>query len=634
MGQRMWGEDEDQKRQRREKHRHSAGFSGDFLEPPCPRGAPSDAGESSAYESAAPSDVESSTRRGRKSFFQVFDSSRGARAKGGAESDGERKEASRASERSSLPPPAPCQQVEGAARTKRGDCSRRRGRGLSLRLKAERETQAARIGPDLALLLQGVDEAERMQRRSCEALAEETRAGRGDTCDEKEEREGKQKRDEENKNRRPDCADGSARCGERSTGGTQSQGVLRWLVKLQNVDMFMRELQKLQAKLRAELERRARERNPKDVEIVEKLATLAGVSEASEEEVEREESEGGIARNQRRAFCQVEQDAQILDLEEMLNQRMQQLHDLLHNTALKVCETAAAYIVYYELQHDIFDRLYGEKEFSFYTLERIVAALPNTVERFFAAAPEGYQDEAAAAFTRCLTQAWCLLLTELGYSGHVFSESEVSTLEADLESLRHYMKSNEISPIFEIASASGEKVSLDMLEKVEDFLVMLARDGACLARVESEKEAERRRTSERDGAGARERSRSFFRGRSSSRRRGSMSPRAGSEEDGKRSRGVSPAFFSFATRAESGNRGFPGETESHTEPVFRAGGGRTSDEDGKDEKKKKGGMGSVGRWMKKNLMGTSAPAKSETDRSRDVSQARAPSDSGDEWNLR
>nr|PIM02678.1 hypothetical protein TGCOUG_242780B [Toxoplasma gondii COUG] len=634
MGQRMWGEDEDQKRQRREKHRHSAGFSGDFLEPPCPRGAPSDAGESSAYESAAPSDVESSTRRGRKSFFQVFDSSRGARAKGGAESDGERKEASRASERSSLPPPAPCQQVEGAARTKRGDCSRRRGRGLSLRLKAERETQAARIGPDLALLLQGVDEAERMQRRSCEALAEETRAGRGDTCDEKEEREGKQKRDEENKNRRPDCADGSARCGERSMGGTQSQGVLRWLVKLQNVDMFMRELQKLQAKLRAELERRARERNPKDVEIVEKLATLAGVSEASEEEVEREESEGGIARNQRRAFCQVEQDAQILDLEEMLNQRMQQLHDLLHNTALKVCETAAAYIVYYELQHDIFDRLYGEKEFSFYTLERIVAALPNTVERFFAAAPEGYQDEAAAAFTRCLTQAWCLLLTELGYSGHVFSESEVGTLEADLESLRHYMKDNEISPIFEIASASGEKVSLDMLEKVEDFLVMLARDGACLARVESEKEAERRRTSERDGAGARERSRSFFRGRSSSRRRGSMSPRAGSEEDGKRSRGVSPAFFSFATRAESGNRGFPGETESHAEPVFRAGGGRTSDEDGKDEKKKKGGMGSVGRWMKKNLMGTSAPAKSETDRSRDVSQARAPSDSGDEWNLR
>ncbi|CBZ51985.1 conserved hypothetical protein [Neospora caninum Liverpool] len=615
MGQRMWGEDE-QKRLRREKGAHLAGPSGDLLEP-SQRAIQSDAGES-ANESGAPCDEGRGRKARKKSFFQVFEGS-WKPARTCTESDVDAETLPRLERPRSLPP-APSQGDGRGKETARGR------RPSAFKVKPEREGQARRLGPDLALLLQGVEEAERMQRRHCDALAEAeaggAEAGRGARDkEEKEEREGRDQKEERAKTKRRHSGARDAP----EQGASQGKGVLRWLVKLQNVDMFAQQLAKLKEKVRAELERRARERNPKDVEIVDALAGLG--ERAKSDKGEEARREGRQAENLG-AFDR-EQEAQMLELEDVLSQRMDELRGLLHNTALKVCETAAAYIVYYELQRDIFDRLYGEDDFASYTLERIVAALPNTVELFFAAAPRDYQDDAAAAFMRCLIQAWCLLVTELGYSGHVFSEEEIDILEADLDAVRHYMKENEISPIFEIASPSGEKVSLDMLEKVGDFFVMLARDGACLARVE-QKEGERRRAAERDGAGARERSRSFFRGRSS--RRGSLSPTA---QEGRRSRGGSPGLFSFSGRAEGEKREVRGDLEAGGEGgvFFRA--GRTSEagEDGKAEEKKKGGaMGSVGKWMKKNLMGSAnAASRPEAERTRDISQSRAaPSDSGDE----
>ncbi|PFH36440.1 hypothetical protein BESB_046320 [Besnoitia besnoiti] len=663
MGQRMWAEDEEQKRERREKRMQSAGGPANYLQPPAKAHLyVSDGGESSAYESGGASDPEAQARRKsrKKSFFQVFETP-GKRSKnaGGAESG--------AASYPPLPPSAgdragasPRRRLSGAGdgvgaqgsggrgeepRTSRG---RERSNSL-LKLKPERQTQAKRLGPDLALLLQGVDLAESLQRRQFEVLlqaetgavgGEETEGPRrGDRRDSGGREDGKKpkKRGDETGTRELSASGvgvtGSS--GGDCVGSQRGKGVLRWLVRLHNVAMFLQQLPKLQEKVRAELERRTRERNSKDEEIVIKLGRLGGAPSTKFSDDESDDAARGAefpgagdgapremkaARTHDR-LCELAQDAEILGLEEVLEKSIGEVRELLHSTALKVCETAAAYIVYYELQHDIFDQLYAGDDFSTYTLERVVAAFPRTVEHFFVAAPEDYQDDAAAAFMRCLIQAWCLVVTELGYSGHIFSSEDVDTLESDLEAVRHYMTENEISPIFQIASAAGENLSLDMLEQGNDFFVMLARDGACLAAVElqDQREAGKAAAADRDGAGARERSRSFFRGRSS-RRWSSLSPRADPADEGK-SRRASPSPFFLTSRGrkdaekrEASTGTEPGDRErrGHEELFVRAG-GREEEDNRRQEakKKKKGPIGSVGRWVKKNIIGTSSSAAAE-----------------------
>ncbi|PHJ14777.1 hypothetical protein CSUI_011413 [Cystoisospora suis] len=88
---------------------------------------------------------------------------------------------------------------------------------------------------------------------------------------------------------------------------------------------------------------------------------------------------------------------------------------------------------------------------------------------------------------RSFIQAWCLLISELGYSGRVFTEEDIDVLEGDLDAVRQYMQESEISSSLNLLSPSGERVSIDMLDQVNDFIVMLSRDGACLARIELQK---------------------------------------------------------------------------------------------------------------------------------------------------
>lgn len=43
-----------------------------------------------------------------------------------------------------------------------------------------------------------------------------------------------------------------------------------------------------------------------------------------------------------------------------------------------------------------------------------------------------------------MLQAWCLLLTEWGYSGHRYTQDEIEIIEQDLECLRQYAAENDI----------------------------------------------------------------------------------------------------------------------------------------------------------------------------------------------
>ncbi|CDJ47723.1 hypothetical protein, conserved [Eimeria brunetti] len=116
----------------------------------------------------------------------------------------------------------------------------------------------------------------------------------------------------------------------------------------------------------------------------------------------------------------------------------------------------------------------GEESFSGFTLSRLLQAFPNTVEAFFCAAPLEWQDELASAVLRCLVQAWCLLLADWGYGGHYYESAELEVLETDLGALRQYIIDNEIA-----MEDEGE-----MLDRANDFLVMLDADGRCLAAAE------------------------------------------------------------------------------------------------------------------------------------------------------
>ncbi|CDJ61619.1 hypothetical protein, conserved [Eimeria maxima] len=215
-----------------------------------------------------------------------------------------------------------------------------------------------------------------------------------------------------------------------SGGQRPTSGLQRWLVRLHIAALYLQRLPKLREKLLKDLEKRILARSPKDVEVVQQLRLLQ----------ERGGTVGGTAAaaqgKQPSDLLMLRQQEELADLSAAVDEALEGLSQKLTETAKELCR--------------------------------------QTVEAFFCAAPLEWQDELASAVLRCLVEAWCLLLADWGYGGHCYEASELEVLEADLDSLRQYAADNEVS-----LGDDGE-----MLDRVNDFLVMLDAEGRCLAAAE------------------------------------------------------------------------------------------------------------------------------------------------------
>ncbi|KAL8448735.1 hypothetical protein Emag_003861 [Eimeria magna] len=249
------------------------------------------------------------------------------------------------------------------------------------------------------------------------------------------------------------------------TGGQRpTSGLQRWL-----------RLSGLRTKLLEEAQKRIVVRGPQDVEVVRRLRQLQGLAPAGgTSESTNEVGVGGLSavRGGTKDALQRRQEEELAEATAAVDDAIESLTQKLQETAKEICSLAAVHLVYYELQGDLFGSLYaGEDGFGGMNLSRLLLAFPNTVEAFFCSAPVESQDDLASAVLLCLVEAWCLLLTEWGYGGHIFEEKEIEVLEADLDAVRHYAADNEIA----LEEEGG------VLERVNDFLVMLDADGRCLA---------------------------------------------------------------------------------------------------------------------------------------------------------
>ncbi|CDJ34365.1 uncharacterized protein EMH_0020000 [Eimeria mitis] len=246
-----------------------------------------------------------------------------------------------------------------------------------------------------------------------------------------------------------------------SGGQRPTSGLQRWLVRLHVAAVYVQRLPALKEKLLTELQKRILHREQKDAEVLQQLRLLqTGTAAAGQQQDDP---------------LLLRQQEELADLSAAVDEAIDGLSQKLSETAKELCSLAAVHLVYYELQGDIFGCMYsGEEAFAGMTLSRLLQAFPNTVEAFFCAAPLEWQDELASAVLRCLVEAWCLLVVDWGYGGHVFESDEVEVLEADLHTLRQYATDNEIA-----LEDEGEA-----FDRVNDFLVMLDADGGCLAAAE------------------------------------------------------------------------------------------------------------------------------------------------------
>eukprot|EP01053_Blabericola_migrator_P008809 Blabericola_migrator_1__8808@NODE_464_length_8250_cov_163_629965_g362_i0_p2_GENE_NODE_464_length_8250_cov_163_629965_g362_i0NODE_464_length_8250_cov_163_629965_g362_i0_p2_ORF_typecomplete_len254_score49_57_NODE_464_length_8250_cov_163_629965_g362_i015592320 len=147
-------------------------------------------------------------------------------------------------------------------------------------------------------------------------------------------------------------------------------------------------------------------------------------------------------------------------------------------------------VVYRDLCFDLFDDMYSPTFSSGTNLTNIVESLDHTVLKFVNSAPQIYKADLLKCILHQLIQAWAMLLTELGYAGHVFSPEDLAVVDSDLEAVRQFAATHFIDADMELAS-SQEKGStkdapsqrINVFDYMSEFVVFLGTQPLLLAQL-------------------------------------------------------------------------------------------------------------------------------------------------------
>eukprot|EP01069_Polyplicarium_translucidae_P004865 Polyplicarium_translucidae@DN2675_c0_g1_i2.p2 len=230
-----------------------------------------------------------------------------------------------------------------------------------------------------------------------------------------------------------------------------------WQVRMHNMSFFSEQLPHLAKKFVDFVRKNSCARDPRGAEIRKVLVEAAGGK------ARRRDAEGPIEKS-----FNVEDDPETQRIQDVLDDVIRQCKDLVILNGKQVCEYVAMRIIYVDMGPDIFEDLYSP-EFSFQTLEAIVNALRQTVDRFIEEAPDELRHSLWTSLVVNLAKAWVLLVTEMGYNGKVFTDSDMRVLDEDLEALRDYSAQHDVADVVDV----GDGKSIKFLDAINDFFVLI-----------------------------------------------------------------------------------------------------------------------------------------------------------------
>lgn len=106
------------------------------------------------------------------------------------------------------------------------------------------------------------------------------------------------------------------------------------------------------------------------------------------------------------------------------------------------------------------------------------------MEKFIKQAPEAYRQDLHQFVVLDIVQSWMLLVSEMGFEGKIFDESEITVLEDDLEAVKSHSSSRGIVDRFDFGDSDDPSSGpIAIFDHVNDFLVLLSSKPDLLASI-------------------------------------------------------------------------------------------------------------------------------------------------------